>query len=111
MKKKLILYVIVFVLLFIQFSGCIKTSNDNNNVGFWDFIFPSVSSPEIDELLTHPRIVTMSFMYNSTRNYVDYVVYKGLNDYLASLPRTITYYGDPPTTRDFIIRDLNQSHQ
>lgn len=110
MKKFLIVSGIIFVLLFIHFCGCINTS-DNNDGGFWDFILPFVSSPEVDELLTDPKIVTMSFMYDGNKYHVDYIVYKGLNDYLASLPRTITYYGDPPNTKDFIMRDLDQNHQ
>ena len=109
MKKLLSISGIVFVLLFIQLSGCIDTSN--NDDGFWDFILPFVSSPEVDELLTDPKIVTMSFMYDGNMYNVDYIVYKGLNDYLASLTRNITYYDDPPTTKDFIIRDLDQNHQ
>ena len=109
MKKLLSISGIVFVLLFIQLSGCIDTSN--NDDGFWDFILPFVSSPEVDELLTDPKIVTMSFMYDGNMCNVDYIVYKGLNDYLASLTRNITYYDDPPTTKDFIIRDLDQNHQ
>ena len=109
MKKLLSISGIVFVLLFIQLSGCIDTSN--NDDGFWDFILPFVSSPEVDELLTDPKIVTMSFMYDGNMCNVDYIVYKGLNDYLASLTRNITYYDNPPTTKDFIIRDLDQNHQ
>jgi len=109
LKKLLSISGIVFVLLFIQLSGCIDTSN--NDDGFWDFILPFVSSPEVDELLTDPKIVTMSFMYDGNMCNVDYIVYKGLNDYLASLTRNITYYDDPPTTKDFIIRDLDQNHQ
>lgn len=111
MKKLLIISGILFILLFTQLSGCIKTSNNNDDEGFWDFIIPHLSTPEVDELLTNPKIVTMSFMYDGNKHNVDYIVYKGFNDYLASLPRTITYYGDPPTTRDFIIRNIDQEHQ
>ena len=87
MKKLLIISGFVFVLLFIQLSGCINTSN-NNDSGFWDFIIPPISSPEIDDLLTDPKIVTMSFINDGNKYQVDYIVYKGLNDYLASLPHS-----------------------
>lgn len=110
MKKHIIIFGIAFFLLFVQLSGCIETSNSNDD-GFWNFILPSVYPPEVNELLTDPKIVTMSFMYDGSEHNVDYIVYKGLNDYLASLPRTISYYDDPPTTKDFIMRDLDQNHQ
>jgi len=110
LKKLKIIYVIISIILFVQICGCIDFSK-NNEDGFWDFIFPSSYSPDIDELLTSPKIVTMSFIYDSNRHYVDFIAYQGLNDYLSSLPRTITYYGDPPSTKDFIMRNLNQSHQ
>lgn len=98
------------MILITHTSGCTDFSK-SDEVGFWDFILPSTYSPDIDELLTSPKIVTMSFIYDSNRYNVDYIVYKGLNDYLASLPRTITYLNDPPSKKDFIMRDLNQSHQ
>ncbi|MBU4308802.1 MAG: hypothetical protein KJ566_03330 [Nanoarchaeota archaeon] len=41
----------------------------------------------------------------------DYVVYKGVNDYLSSLDRSISYYYDTPTTKDFILKDLNNNVQ
>jgi hypothetical protein len=109
-NKNLIIFGIVIVLILITLCGCIESSN-NNDVGFWDFISPSEFTPEVKELLTDPKIVTMNFMLDGNEHNVDYIVYKGLNDYLASLPRTITYYGDPPTTKDFIMRDLDQKYQ
>ena len=110
MEKSQIVYCIIIMILITHTSGCTDFSKSNEG-GFWDFILPSSYSPDVDELLTSPKIVTMSFIYDSDRYNVDYIVYKGLNDYLASLPRTITYYNDPPSKRDFIMRDLNQSHQ
>jgi len=41
----------------------------------------------------------------------DFMVYGGVNDYLSSLDRSISYYYTPPTTKDFILRDLNNEIQ
>lgn len=43
--------------------------------------------------------------------HITYTVYKGLNDYLANLPRSITYYENPPTTKDFIMIKLDNEEQ
>lgn len=40
-----------------------------------------------------------------------FVVYEGVNDYLAGLDRSISYSYVPPTTRDFIMRDLDNEVQ
>jgi len=40
-----------------------------------------------------------------------FVVYGGLNDYLASLDRSITYSYVEPTTKDFILKDLDNDIQ
>jgi len=44
---------------------------------------------------------------------IDYIVYGGVNDYLANLSRYMWYrQGEPaPTTKDFILRDLNNEIQ
>jgi len=54
-----------------------------------------------------PKEIKLSYV----NGYITYTVYKGLNDYLASLPRSISYYTTPPTTKDFIIRDLDNEEQ
>ena len=41
----------------------------------------------------------------------DYEVYKGLHDHLAGLDRSISYYTIPPTTKDFILKDLDNEIQ
>lgn len=48
---------------------------------------------------------------NVNLDHFSFTVYGGLNDYLGSLPRSISYYYNPPTTRDFILRDLNNEIQ
>ena len=41
----------------------------------------------------------------------DYIVYQGLNDYLSGLDDSISYYYNAPTTKDFIIKDLDNNIQ
>jgi hypothetical protein len=68
-------------------------------------------SVSLDELMTGPESVSFSYMLKGKEYDFDYTLYKGVNDYLASLPRSISYYTTPPTTKDFILRDLNQDQQ
>jgi hypothetical protein len=69
------------------------------------------NTPEYEQLLTGPNNITLSYIYNTQHRQIDYTVYRGLNDFLSSLPRTISYYYIPPTTKDFIMRDINQEKQ
>ncbi len=41
----------------------------------------------------------------------DFVVFQGVNDYLARQDRSISYYYTPPTTKDFIMKDLDDDVQ
>lgn len=63
----------------------------------------------INRFQTGPRSLHIS--YGAGR--IDYVVYGGLNDYLAGLSREIwTSSGEPsPTDRDFILKALDNSDQ
>ena len=56
-----------------------------------------------------PKKIELSYF----DGYITYTVYQGLNDYLAGLSRTISYYeGEaPPTTKDFIMRKLDNVEQ
>lgn len=59
---------------------------------------------------------TLYFNYNVKDEFdgsIELMVYKGLNDYLAALPRSISYssYEDPPSRKDFIMRNLNNDKQ
>jgi PKD repeat protein len=61
-----------------------------------------------DTFSTNPKSITLSYIYNAEWGQIEYTVYKGLNDYLASLPRSLPYGA---TKKDFILRDLNQEDQ
>ncbi len=42
---------------------------------------------------------------------IKYTVYGGVNNYLSSLSDSISYYYVPPTTKDFIVKDLDNQIQ
>ena len=89
---------------------------DFNNSEYFDDLFSSIPSSEDDvtsigELKIEPKSVTLTYYLHGQEYDLDYTVYKGLNDYLASLPRSISYHTNPPTTKDFIMRDINQEQQ
>jgi hypothetical protein len=69
------------------------------------------NSPSIEELKSGTKSVTLKYYLNEKEHNIDYTVYQGLNDYIASLPRTISYYSTPPTTKDFILKDIEQEKQ
>lgn len=89
---------------------------DFNNSEYLDDLFSIAPSNEdevtsIEELKIGSKSVTLTYYLHGQEYDLDYTVYKGLNDYLASLPRSISYYTTPPTTKDFIMRDINQEQQ
>lgn len=67
----------------------------------------------ISQYQTNGKSINFNYVLNGQQGNINYRVYSGLNDYLASLPRSITYTeGESvPTTSDFIMRDLNQQDQ
>ncbi len=92
-----------------------RDTNDNNNENTNDNDIqpqiPEPNDPSIEQYKTGPKSITLSYIYNYQYGHMDFIVYKGLNDYLASLPRSMSYTYLPPTTRDFILRDLNNEEQ
>jgi len=69
---------------------------------------------QCDQYKTGPKTISYVYYtpYTGQKN-IFFTYYKGLNDYLASLPKSLYYnIGEPePTKRDFIIRDLNNTCQ
>ena len=82
---------------------------DSITAGLNDFV--RSDTPSFEELTTGPKNITLPYILNGEYEQIEYTAYKGLNDYLASLPRTISYYTVPPTTKDFIMRNINQKEQ
>ncbi|MBL7169906.1 MAG: hypothetical protein ISS48_02725 [Candidatus Aenigmarchaeota archaeon] len=79
-----------------------KNTNQNSQEG--NKINININRPkDYSSYKTNPKTIKLT--------YFDFVVYEGVNDYLSDLPRSISYYYTPPTTRDFILRDLDDEVQ
>jgi len=61
----------------------------------------------ISKFQVGPKEIQMPYV----NGYITFTIYKGLNDYLASLSRYISYYDNPPTTKDFIMKKLDDVEQ
>jgi hypothetical protein len=67
----------------------------------------------ISKYETNPKEQTFNYVLRGKSNNIKFTVYKGLNDYLSGLPRSITYYEDEPepTTKDFVMKYLDNNIQ
>jgi hypothetical protein len=85
----------------------INTKNKDENDNFFQDITEGVEDifgEDPEDYKTGPKTINLVGVGN-------YVVYQGVNDYLAGLERSISYYTIPPTTKDFILRDLDNKIQ
>ncbi len=62
-----------------------------------------VFNTDPEQYRTNPKTVNLGSF--------NYVVYGGVNDYLAGLDKSISYSYTPPSSRDFIMRDLDNEIQ
>lgn len=60
-----------------------------------------------------PKEVKFDYVVNGSHWTLTTTVYGGLNEYLASLPRSISYnsYASPPTSYDFIAQKIDNPYQ
>jgi hypothetical protein len=77
-------------------SGVSEGINENNRETFLR---------DLEQYKTNPKNIKLYY------GKINFEVYGGLNDYLSNLPRGISYYSTPPTTKDFILKDLNEEKQ
>jgi hypothetical protein len=63
--------------------------------------------------MTAPKTVNYSYVLRGVHGCIPYTVYGGLNNYLKGLPRYIMYTmgTQPPTDKDFIMKNLNNEDQ
>lgn len=108
MKKQFVIIGIIILLVSICLSGC-------NSILKNEKITYVIGDPTLggsEQFKTETKVVPLRFTFNSKPWIINYTVYKGMNDYLASLPREIEYFGlIPPATIDFIMKDINQTEQ
>jgi len=60
---------------------------------------------------TNPKDITLAYILRGSKGSIDYTVYRGLNDYLAGLDRTVSYYLVPPTDEYMTVRFVTEEHQ
>lgn len=92
---------IPIILILVGMSGCSDFEESFN-----DFIG---IEPDVKDLMTNPKNVTLTFRYENSNWTFNYTVYQGLNDYLAGLDDSISGYY--VLTKNFIMRDIDQKHQ
>jgi len=79
--------------------GNLSTESDGTTFSNWKNSLKDYSSYE-----TNSKTVKLSGVG-------EFVVYGGVNNYLAGKDRSISYYYVSPTTKDFILRDLDEDVQ
>ncbi len=61
--------------------------------------------------LTGRETIKLKYVLRGNTKYIDFDVYKGLNDYYGEIERSIKYYSVPPTKRDFVIKKIDNEMQ
>ncbi|MFA6268254.1 MAG: hypothetical protein WCW13_00140 [archaeon] len=83
--------------------------------GFFYFLIFGINLqspvPDAQTLTENPKEIILNYTLDSQDHAFTGIAYKGVNDYLASLPREIFYRVFPPSEKDFLIRDLNNYTQ
>lgn len=66
----------------------------------------------ISRYQTEPKNITLKYISRGEEKEADFVVYKGMADYLAEIPRDISYIGnEKPSKADFKLRNINNEEQ
>jgi hypothetical protein len=67
----------------------------------------------ISKYLINPKTITLSYIINGKKDSLNLEVYGGMNDYLASIDREISYAqgGPEPTFKDFVIKNIDNQKQ
>ncbi len=60
---------------------------------------------------TNPKEIDLNYTLRGEKGDLNYIVYRGLNDYLANLERTVTYFDEPPTDEEMELRFIIEEHQ
>ena len=66
----------------------------------------------ISKYQTNPKSVILEYVLRGKKGRINFVVYKGMVDYLSKLPKTIYYSSDEkPSRRDFKLQKINEEEQ
>jgi len=75
---------------------------------------PAPSPINQADLIQGARTQSFTYVLDGKAGTLSVTTYAGLTDHLASLPRTLSYYpgiSPKPTTRDFLMRNLDEPNQ
>jgi len=65
----------------------------------------------LDKYQTEPKEISLEYTLRGSKNNINFIVYNGLNSYLSSQPRSITYYITPPTYEEMELKFIFQEDQ
>ncbi len=67
----------------------------------------------ISKYQTNPKTISLTYVLRGNKKSFNWEVYKGLNDYVAGITRTISYSEDErePTSKDFVLKNIDNSKQ
>lgn len=66
----------------------------------------------ISKYQTDSKNITLKYVLRGEEKEIDFVVYKGLVDYISELPKSIYYpEGEEPSRQDFVLRNINEEEQ
>jgi len=66
----------------------------------------------ISDLQTDYKEIFLKYILRGKENYIDFITYKGLKNYLSDLPRSMSYGNDiKPSRQDFKLRNINEKEQ
>ena len=100
--KKILKILLVLAVVYFAYSYYVNNKTGINDF-FSNFTFNTLST-NYSSYQINPKTVNLYRVG-------EFTVYQGVNDYLANQERSISYYYTPPTTKDFIMRDLDNKIQ
>jgi len=60
----------------------------------------------------NPKNITLKYILRGEENEIDFVIYKGMVDYISNISKTISYSKDEkPLRRDFKLKKINEEEQ
>ncbi len=66
----------------------------------------------VSKYQTNPKSVILEYVLRGKKGRINFVVYKGMVDYISKLPKTIYYSGEEkPSRQDFKLQKINEAEQ
>jgi len=140
-NKKYLFVVVFIIVLFcviiyaVLIHGSVKTCGDGTSKGFCSERKPYFCSSEgvlvekatvcgcngnltvlsdscISKYQTEPENIILKYTLNGKEGEINYMLYKGMINYISKLPSEINYKAnETPDRGDFILRDINEPEQ